>query len=160
MRDESYIMPYTYHSMAMSKYRKILKEELRDVWPRAMLLPKRFDLCDAKATPRFHKGEHVACYCLSNLWPGVSNETTKDDAMKLSTILLFTRGELRGFITLKPEETQCLPVGERGEHAEAPCWTCPNFKEQEGICLKRRPLKPRMVLLLKFDFSVCATWGT
>ena len=153
MGDENYIVPYTYHSMAMSIYTKLLsetlKERLGDMWPFAVLLPKYFDPSDVKATPRFHKGEHVACYCLSNLWPGVSDEATKDDAMKLSTILLFTRGELRGFIVLKPKETLCLPVGARMKHVEAPCWSCPNFKERE--CLKKSPLKPRMALLLRFD---------
>jgi len=161
MRNEGYIVPYTYHSMGMvrSKYRKILEKELGEMWSLAMLLPKHFDPCrwDVKATPRFHIGEHVACYCLSNLWPGVSDKATKDDATKLSTILLFTRGELRGFVTLKPEETRCLPVGARIEHVKAPCWACPNFKEQR--CLKTRPLNPEMALLLKFD-SVSVLPGT
>ena len=138
MREEGFIIPYTYHCMAMSSFANILKRELGNDWRWAQLLPKHFDACDPKGTPMFHEGIHVPCYCLPRLWPVISGRGTEDDLKRCKVILLFAKksrnrpASLIGFIEIEKIEGPFYGMDEK-----SPCVKrhCPNLVA--GICCKK-----------------------
>ena len=142
MKEEGFIIPYTYHCMAMSCFADVLKEELGNDWQWAQLLPKHFDVCDPKGTPMFHKGIHVPCYCLPNLWPVISRRGTEDDLKRCKVILLFTRksrnkpASLAGFVEVEKIKGPFY-IRESRIDERSPCIKehCPNLVA--GRCRKK-----------------------
>ena len=160
MKREGFIIPYTYHCMAMSCFSDVLEEELGNDWRWAQLLPNHFDVCDPKGTPMFHEGIHVPCYCLPSLWPVISCRGTEDDLKRCKVILLFAKksrckaGSLVGFIEIEEikgpfyikedrRSKKCPCVKDKIDKIdeESPCVKryCPNLNRETGSCRKGRP---------------------
>ena len=161
MKEEGFIIPYTYHCMAMSCFADILEKELGNDWQRAQLLPKHFDVRDPKGTPMFHEGIHVPCYCLPSLWPVISGRGTEDDLKRCKVILLFAKksrnkaGSLVGFIEIEEIKGPFYIKEEIRIDERSPCIKrhCPNLNQKTGRCY-RKGLKPRASIYVMYK-GVC-----